>query len=87
MRLVQSKRSGEVGGRPALTSRETEVVQLMVDGRSTVGIAQQLGVSVNTVRNHTQAVLRKLRAHSRLEAAATAVRLGIATPPRPSSRP
>jgi DNA-binding NarL/FixJ family response regulator len=54
----------------------------MVDGVSTAGIARQLGVSVNTVRNHTQSVLRKLSAHSRLEAAAAAVRLGLARPPQ-----
>ena len=83
VRLVQAARAPEssgVGG--SLTAREREVVQLMVDGSSTAGIARELGVSVNTVRNHTQSVLRKLGAHSRLEAAAAAVRLGIARPPQ-----
>ena len=81
VRLVQSARAPETGSGP-LTAREREVVQLMVDGVSTAGIARQLGVSVNTVRNHTQSVLRKLSAHSRLEAAAAAVRLGLARPPQ-----
>ena len=51
----------------------------MVDGVSRPrGSRWQLGVSVNTVRNHTQSVLRKLSVHSRPEAAAPAVRLGLA---------
>ena len=81
VRLVQSARAPEPGAGP-LTAREREVVQLMVDGISTAGIAGELGVSVNTVRNHTQSGLRKLNAHSRLEAAAAAVRLGLARPPQ-----
>jgi DNA-binding NarL/FixJ family response regulator len=82
VRLVQSARSPDNGTAGPLTAREREVVQLMVDGVSTSGIARELGVSVNTVRNHTQSVLRKLDAHSRLEAAAAAVRLGLARPPQ-----
>jgi len=82
MRLVQSSRSPERGVGGPLTAREREVVQLMVDGVSTAAIARELGVSVNTVRNHTQSVLCKLDAHSRLEAAAAAVRLGLARPPQ-----
>ena len=66
VRLVQSARAPETGSGP-LTGREREVVQLMVDGVSTAGIVWQLGVSVNTVRNHTQSVLRKLSADSRLK--------------------
>jgi DNA-binding NarL/FixJ family response regulator len=82
VRLVQSARAPEPAGSGPLTVRESEVVQLMVDGVSTAGIAGELGVSINTVRNHTQSILRKLGAHSRLEAAAAAVRLGLARPPQ-----
>ena len=84
VRLVKAARTPDPTGGP-LTARERQVVQLMVDGASTAAIARELGVSVNTVRNHTQSVLRKLGAHSRLEAAATAVRLGIARPPQPAA--
>jgi DNA-binding NarL/FixJ family response regulator len=80
-RLVSTTRVQDGAERTPLTAREREVVQLMVDGSSTADIAAHLGVSVNTVRNHTQSVLRKLGAHSRLEAAATAVRLGYARSP------
>jgi DNA-binding CsgD family transcriptional regulator len=36
-----------------------------------------MSLSVHTVRNHLQAVMRKLDAHSRLEAVAKAVRRGL----------
>lgn len=57
-----------------LTSREREVLVLLTEGRSTADIASDLLVSVNTVRTHVQNVLSKLGVHSKLEAAAYAVR-------------
>ncbi|HEY5031047.1 MAG TPA: LuxR C-terminal-related transcriptional regulator [Actinomycetes bacterium] len=49
-------------------------------GLSNSGIARELGISVNTVRNHVQNVLTKLGVHSKLEALAVAVREGIIDP-------
>lgn len=66
-----------------LTPREHEILVLLVDGCSNADIAARLTMSVNTVRNHNQAILRKLGARSRLEAAAEAVRTGLVEPPRP----
>lgn len=60
-----------------LTEREVEITGLLATGASTRAIAQRLFISVNTVRNHVQRVLQKLGAHSRLEAVATARRLGV----------
>jgi DNA-binding NarL/FixJ family response regulator len=40
-------------------------------------IARELAISVNTVRTHVQSILTKLQVHSRLEAAAFAVRHGL----------
>lgn len=60
-----------------LTRRERQILQLIVEGCSNAVIADRLSVSINTVRNHVQNVLGKLDAHSKLEAAAIAVRLGI----------
>ena len=58
----------------ALTSRETEVLRLLVDGVGTEEIANSLFISVATVRNHVQNILRKLDVHSKLEAVSLALR-------------
>jgi DNA-binding NarL/FixJ family response regulator len=62
-----------------LTARELEVLQLLAEGSSTSQASEQLGISTATLRAHVQAILRKLGAHSRLEAVAEAARLGVIT--------
>ena len=62
-----------------LTARELEVLQLLAEGASTSQASEQLGISSATLRAHVQAILRKLGAHSRLEAVAEAARLGVIT--------
>ena len=63
-----------------LTTREVEVLQLLSEGATSGHMAEQLSVSPNTVRTHVQGILSKLQVHSRLEAAAFAVRLGLVKP-------
>ena len=60
-----------------LTRREKEVLRLLGRGRSNQAIAGELGIRIATVRNHVQSVIEKLQAHSKLEAVATATRLGL----------
>jgi DNA-binding NarL/FixJ family response regulator len=60
-----------------LTSREAEVLGLLAQGLSNQAIAANLGIRLATVRNHVQSVIEKLHAHSKLEAVATARRLGV----------
>jgi PAS domain S-box-containing protein len=55
---------------PALTPRQTEVLRLLEQGRSTQQIADELHLSVETVRNHVRRLLRALGVHTRLEAVA-----------------
>ena len=62
-----------------LTTRELEVLRLLAGGSSTAASSQLLGISTATLRAHVQAILRKLGAHSRLEAVAEAARLGLIT--------
>jgi DNA-binding NarL/FixJ family response regulator len=62
-----------------LTARELEVLQHLAEGASTSQASEQLGISSATLRAHVQAILRKLGAHSRLEAVAEAARLGVIT--------
>ncbi|HVR88179.1 MAG TPA: response regulator transcription factor [Candidatus Limnocylindria bacterium] len=62
-----------------LTARELEVLQLLAEGASTAQASDRLGISSATLRAHVQAILRKLGAHSRLEAVAEAARSGLIT--------
>jgi len=64
-----------------LSSREREVLELLATGAPTTKIADELFVSVTTVRNHVQRILVKLGAHSKLEAVAIAVREGVIAQP------
>jgi DNA-binding NarL/FixJ family response regulator len=61
----------------ALTHREREVLDCMVDGLNREQMSKELFLSPNTVRTHMQNVLRKLDVHSSLAAAAYARRHGI----------
>lgn len=60
-----------------LTERELEVLQLLTRPMTVAEIAEELIVSIHTVRNHVRSVLTKLGAGSQLEAVVTAVRLGL----------
>ena len=59
---------------PSLTPRQSEVMRLLVHGRSTEQIASELQISVSTVRHHIGGIFRALDVHSRLEAVAVAHR-------------
>lgn len=61
-------------GPQALTAREREVVELLVEGRTNRQIARQLYISEKTVSVHVSNVLAKLGVRSRAEAAALARR-------------
>jgi two-component system nitrate/nitrite response regulator NarL len=69
--------AASAAGMDALTPRELDVLRLLTAAATTDEIARRLGISTHTVRAHVQAVLTKLQVHSRLEAAAIGMRLGI----------
>jgi DNA-binding CsgD family transcriptional regulator len=62
---------------PDLTPRQKQVLQLLAQGRSTEQIAGELHLTTETVRNHIRHVLKRLGAHSRLEAVVVARRQGL----------
>lgn len=60
-----------------LSLREMEVLQLLSKGHSNKSIAEQLFVSLNTVKTHCSKIFEKLEAHSRMQAIEKAKRLGL----------
>lgn len=52
-----------------LTEREREILQLLANGESNKAIAQTLGISNDTVKQHVRHILTKLNLTSRVEAA------------------
>jgi DNA-binding NarL/FixJ family response regulator len=70
-------RLAERVGRSTLSSREQEVLELVVNGLTNKEIAHALGISDITARNHVISVLAKLDAKDRTEAATIALRRGL----------
>jgi DNA-binding NarL/FixJ family response regulator len=60
-----------------LTPRETEVLALVAEGLSNKAIADQLGISDQTVKFHVGSISGKLGAANRTEAVRRAVRRGL----------
>jgi DNA-binding CsgD family transcriptional regulator/tetratricopeptide (TPR) repeat protein len=60
-----------------LTSRQLEVLQLMVEGYSNAEIAHRLFTSPRTVEHHVSAVLARLDVRSRAQAISAAYTLGL----------
>ena len=61
---------------PQLSPREREIMHLMAEGRTAEAIANELNVSVETVRTHVRNVIRKLQARNRVHAIALALERG-----------
>ena len=74
---ISSDANGDTVSALSLTPREIEVLYLLAKGRDTPTIAAALFLSVHTVRGYVKEVLRKLGAHSQLEAVAIARRAGL----------
>jgi PAS domain S-box-containing protein len=60
-----------------LTPRQAQVLAMLAHGCSTNQIADRLSISRETVRNHVRDILKRLGAHSRLEAVLTAREHGL----------
>lgn len=62
---------------PELTDRERAVLELIADGRGNAAIANDLDLSIKTVRNYLSRIFAKLRIVDRSEAAVYARRAGL----------
>jgi predicted ATPase/DNA-binding CsgD family transcriptional regulator/Tfp pilus assembly protein PilF len=82
VRLADAPRAG---GAQLLTPRETEVLRLLVAGRSNPEIADALFISRRTVTTHVTRLFAKLGVSNRVEATTEAQRRGMLAMPEPRS--
>ena len=61
----------------SLSRRELQILRMMASGTATEEISEELEISVHTVRNHVRNLRVKLDAKTKMEAVATAFRLGL----------
>ena len=66
-----------VAPEPKLTTRELQVVALIVEGMRYKEIAQSLGLSYETVKTYVGRIRKKLDVSSKTEVAMWAIRNGI----------
>lgn len=66
-------------GDVSLTNRELAVLGLLADGRTNRQVGAELSISQHTVANHVRSILLKTGCRNRTEAAAWALRHGVAS--------
>ena len=79
IRVPAGPREGTRANPAGLTARQLEVLALLVEGLTNAEIADRLVVSPRTAEHHVAAVLTKLGAATRLDAARRASELHIVT--------
>lgn len=63
--------------RDILTTRELDVLKLIVDGKSNAEISGELAITLNTVKTHIKHIFEKLSATDRTQAAVKALKRGV----------
>lgn len=71
----------------ALTSRETEVLRLVAQGRANKAVARELDIALGTVKSHLKKIFEKLGARSRTEVATVAEKRGLLMLPASTQAP
>lgn len=80
---IVAQRMAESLAADALTQRENQVLRLVATGQSNKAIARQLAIELGTVKSHVSAIMTKLGAISRTQAANIAVTRGLVDERRP----
>jgi DNA-binding NarL/FixJ family response regulator len=75
------KSDPEGGEHDELTPRETQILQLIAQGKANKDIANLLNLSVNTVSVHRNNLMHKMRMHRTAELVLYAIRKGLVSPP------
>ncbi len=74
--VASFQKAGQAGGKQnLLTSREQAVLDYLAQGLAYKQIADELGISINTIRTHLRHIYEKLHVQSRTEAVAKYLRL------------
>lgn len=86
--MASAEKKSAHSGRAAavITGREAEVLDWVREGKTNAEIAQILGLSALTVKNHVRHCMRKLVVCTRGQAVAKAISLGLLKPHRPRVR-
>jgi DNA-binding NarL/FixJ family response regulator len=82
--LIQNGRktlAERTAGAASLTDREVDVLRLMGNGDTNKLIAEKLGITMDTTKNHVRKVIVKLNARSRAKAAIIAAQMGLVGKP------
>ena len=61
--------TAENGIAPQLSPRERSILRYLIEGDSNKSIARKIDIAEGTVKVHVKAILRKIRAHNRTQAA------------------
>ena len=83
--LAVAQRMAESLTREALTAREAEVLRLVARGQCNKAIARELEIALGTVKAHVKAIMAKLDASCRTQAASIAARRGLVDAPQRSA--
>jgi len=86
-RIAREGTDKPAGPQDELTDREREVLRLVADGATNREIASALYISENTVSFHMKNILGKLHLKNRAQAAAFAIRTGLADDELPGASP
>ncbi|MBS0336003.1 MAG: response regulator transcription factor [Proteobacteria bacterium] len=78
--IREKGRRGSASAPQSLAPRERDVVRLLAEGKTSPEIAEELGITANTVDTHRRNILRKLGLHSVAEVVRYAIRNGLVTP-------
>lgn len=73
----ENSSNGYKNSNKTLTNRQSQVLDLIAQGKSNKQIAYEMGVSEATVKLHINALLRSLKVNNRTQAVVTAQKLGI----------
>jgi DNA-binding NarL/FixJ family response regulator len=76
IRAVSDQQKNKILDNP-LTEQELDVLKMMVDGKSNFDIAQELYITIGTVKTHVCHILAKLNVSDRTQAVVLALRYGL----------